>query len=153
MDKDVEYSKLKWLLIAGVGFIVSGFISMTELRYAVFGKTVDAKVSEIRQKTVTGRRGSSHVEMSFDYHFPDADGKIRNEKDDVPEGWPRPADGTIPVQYIPGVEKASRLSGHSNLVAVYIFLVCTIVLGYVWFRFSKLANEPMTRYGGSKRRK
>ncbi|MDB5384373.1 MAG: hypothetical protein JWM11_19 [Planctomycetaceae bacterium] len=147
MDQDAELAKFKWMLIAGVGFLITGYFSLQELRYALFSKTVDATITQIREKTVSGRRGRTHQELAFEYQFKEVEGPVRNERDDVSVDWPRPGNGTIAIQYIPGVEKASRLLGHSNMFAVYGFMACIAGLAFAGYKLVRLANEPPKSYG------
>jgi hypothetical protein len=55
---------------------------------------------------------------------------------------PRPVGDTIAIQYIPGVDKASRVSGRENLIAVFFFLACCIAgLGFGLYKLVLLMNE------------
>jgi hypothetical protein len=55
MDTDNEVAKFKWMLGAGLMFLVSGCFSVSELRYAVSGTTTDAQLLEVKEVTSRGR--------------------------------------------------------------------------------------------------
>ena len=133
-------AKFKWMLIACIGFCISGYFSLLELRFAMWEKTVQATVTRISEKTERGRRGSTWSVLAVEYTFTDATSGSRNERDDVPTDWPV-ATGTAAVQYLPGVENSSRLHGHSSTIAVWIFVACLIGLAVAGYQFHKLAHE------------
>jgi hypothetical protein len=140
---DDEVARFKWLAVAGLLFLMSGFYSLNELRYAVFAKTVDAAVTGMRETMSTGRRRQSRI--AVEYQFTESGGATRSERDEVSTDWPIPTTGTVAVQYIPGVEKASRLKGHWSWVAVYTFMGCVAWLGFLFYKLSREANEPIRR--------
>lgn len=98
MDTDAETKRFKWLLMAGMLFVVSAFFSWSELKYALFGKQVEARLVKVVDTTDPGRRG--RAVMAVHYEFADPDGTTRNETDRLPTTWDRPSGQTIPVQYI-----------------------------------------------------
>ena len=53
--------------------------------------------------------------LHVDYRFTDADGTPRQEHDAVDPDWPVPENRHVAVQFISGVEDASRIAGHRNL--------------------------------------
>lgn len=81
MDQDNELARFKWLLFAGIMFLISGYYSISELRFAVSGKTIEASLTQVKQTMSTGRR--SRPRLSFEYQFAEADGKTRSERDVV----------------------------------------------------------------------
>jgi hypothetical protein len=147
MDQEAEMAKLKWLLIAGIGFLISGYFSLHELRYVMFAKTAQANVTQVREKQVTGRRGRTRTVLVVDYRFTDATGTTRSENDSLPSDWSGAVSGTVGVQYIPGVENASRIEGQFNYFAVGGFLVCCAGLAFGLYKLVRLANDPPKTYG------
>ena len=150
MDQDNELARFKWLLFAGIMFLISGYYSISELRFAVSGKTIEASLTQVKQTMSTGRR--SRPRLSFEYQFAEADGKTRSERDVVSVDWPAPTAGTVTIQYIPGVANASRLLGHSNMVWVYVFMGCSVAMAVSIYLLCRAANEPIRR-GSSPRKK
>ncbi len=106
-----EMQKVKWILAAGFVFLVSAFFSFNELRYLIWGKTVETRVQEKRIVENTSRRGGKVEQLRVAYQFEDA-GNRRSEYDMLPTDWPVPDEGNIAVQYIPGDPGSSRLAGH-----------------------------------------
>ena len=153
MDEHEEIAKFKWMLVIGIVFLVSACYSLNEFRYLIFGKTIEATLTRAYETTVSGRRGRRHQEQVFEYQFSEPGGAIRNERDQVSLGWPNPSNGKIAIQYIPGVEKASRLVGHSFMIAVYIFLACCAGLGYGLYQLILLANDEPKSYKPKPKRK
>lgn len=138
MDHDEEFQKFKWILFAGVAFVVSAFVSWKELRFAVWSATAEATVTgtfEVRG----GRRSSPKT--AVEYTFTDEVGTQRSERDDIPISWPAPLDVVI-VQYFPGVEDSSRIKGNSNPVAVVFFVCCSGWLGFSLFKLYREAQDP-----------
>ncbi|MCA9018312.1 MAG: hypothetical protein KDA77_23525, partial [Planctomycetaceae bacterium] len=136
MDQDEELAKLKWILAAGVAFLVTGYLSFQELKYAVWGTTTEATVTRTFE-TSTGSRRRSKMLLAVEYTFTDKEGQSHNERDDVPIDWPTPGP-KVNIQYLPGVEDSSRLEGHSSKVAVWMFLGCCVLLGFAGFKLYQM---------------
>lgn len=132
MDIDDEVGKFKHLMVAGVVFLVSGYIAFSELRYAIWSKTAEATVTKTHETASTGRRRTPLLAVY--YSFSEADGTGRSERDDVPVDFPVDPNGKIQVQYLPGVTDSSRLVGHSGMGAVYLFLGCCVWLAIAGFQ-------------------
>ena len=140
MDEDEELRKLKWLLIGGLVFLVSGWFAFGEMRYALFGSTVQARIVDVSDTELVGRRGRRTPMRAIRYSFEESDGAQRTERDDVPLDW-TPAEGetltagsTVSVQYLSGKPDKSRLAGHKHSLPLAIFVVCLLgMLGFsVW---------------------
>ncbi|QDT89628.1 hypothetical protein [Gimesia algae] len=138
IDEDEELKKLKWILIAVVAFLISGYLSFKELKYTVWGATTEATVTNTFDTAESRRKPLLAVE----YTFTDEDGKHYSERDDVPIDWPVPGP-TVNVQYLPGVEDSSRLEGHSSKVAVWVFLSCCVLLCFAGFKLYQMASEAV----------
>lgn len=137
MDQDEELAKLKWILIAGVAFLVSGYLSFQELKYAIWGTTAEANVT----RTYETRERRTNL-LAVEYTFTDDEGKSHSERDDVPSDWPTPG-ATVMVQYLPGVEDSSRLEGHSSKLAVWMFLGCCLLLVFAGFKLYQMASDAV----------
>ena len=149
MDLEEETWKFKLALGVGLLFLVSSFFAWRELKYLVWGTTVDATLNGVTETQTVGRRGRSRSVIEVSYTFADRDGTPRREADLVPTDWPRPAGPTVPVQFIPGSPDVSRLHGHRNVVSLVIFFTCLAILaGFV----GKLVLEAR-EYGEEKRRR
>ncbi|MFK7778754.1 MAG: hypothetical protein QM501_11670 [Gimesia sp.] len=144
-DEEEELAKLKWILIAGIAFLVTGYLSFQELKFAVWGTTAEANVT----RTFETRASRRSRLLAVEYTFTDKEGKHHSERDDVPIDWPTPGP-KVNIQYMPGVEDSSRLEGHSSKIAVWIFFGCCVWLGYSGFQLYQLASEavdgPPRRY-------
>jgi len=133
MDADDEIAKLKWLLVLGVLFLLSGCFSWREMKYSMFGKSADAALVRVYETTEYARRGRTVEKLAIDYQFEDK-GAIRKETDSVAIDSPRPRGRTVPIEYLSGSPGSSRLKGHSNKVWMFVFLGCLAVMGYKVFR-------------------
>lgn len=135
MDADEETARAKWMLIVGLVFLVSAFFAWREMKYAVFGKEVNAQLVRVYETEERGRRGRRVDKLAVEYQFKDAgDGTIRKETDTLSINSPRPTGKTVPVQYMSGTPDRSRIKGHSNQIAVIIFLACTAFFGFKIFQ-------------------
>jgi hypothetical protein len=139
---DTELARLKGILIAGLAFIISACFSFSELKFAIWGKTAEAKATRTRDTEGTGRR--SRPKRHLEYQYNEADGTGRSGRDSVEIDWPVPENGIYSVQYLPGVADSSRLLGHSRIVAVYLFLGCLAWLGYSGYK--NCGVRPMKRF-------
>lgn len=140
MDQDEELAKFKWLLIAVIIFLGSGYFSYKELKFAVWGATAEARVSETFATRNSSRRRSRPL-LAVKYSFTDEDGNQFSERDDVPIDWP--VSENMTVQYLPGVEDSSRLLGHSSWLAVCVFLASLGLLGFAGYGLYKEATEAV----------
>lgn len=137
MDQDEELAKLKWILAAVVAFLVTGYLSFQELKYAVWGTTAEATVT----RTFETRERRRNL-LAVEYTFTDTEGTSHSERDDVPSDWPTPGP-KVTIQYMPGVEDSSRLEGHSSKVAVWMFLGCCLLLAFAGFKLYQMASDAV----------
>jgi hypothetical protein len=147
MDQDQELARFKWIFFAGMTFLVSAYWSFGELKFAIRGKTAEAKITGTHKSAGMRRYGRSNPMLAVEYQFTEVDGTPRSERDDVPAGWPLPPSGNATVQYLPGVSDSSRLLGHSQKTAVYVFLGCTGWLGFSCFKLWREAAAAVHRAG------
>jgi len=117
MDVEHETWKLKVMLIVIVAFVVSAFVSCSELKYATSGKKTEAVIDRVSD--VVGRRGQTGRQVV--YHFHDQTGKLRKSSDQVPRDWVASDDQKIDVEYL---EDTSRVAGHRNIGALVTFFGC-----------------------------
>ena len=59
---------------------------------------------------------------------------------------------TVTVQYLPGVEKSSRIDGHVRLKAILFFFGSLFWLGFAILKLAKEANTPIAREPGRRGR-
>lgn len=133
-----ESRSLITMLVAVVFFIVSIFMCFGELRYAVFGAQIDARVvQKVELKQKNSRRRAARDMLEVTYSFADGSGPERKEKDLVGADWTFKDEGSVAVQYIPGSPGSSRLAGHDGKFWIVIMLVCMAVCGFFGWRFWK----------------
>lgn len=142
VDEQEELAKLKWILIAGIIFLISAYYSYQELKYAVWGATAEANVTRTFNTAESSRRGRRKNLLAVEYTFTDRDGKQHSERDDIPRNSPTPGP-KVNVEYLPGVEDSSRIEGYSSKVAVWIFLGCCILLVFAGFKLYQMASEAV----------
>ena len=152
MDQESEVRRFKWILGSAAMFLLSGCYSYDELKYAMFGKHVDAHVLQKNEFNDARLRGPNVRMIAVKYQFAEAGGGIRSERDNVPLDWPFTAGDTVRVQYIPGVPDRSRLAGNNNLFPVAIFTVCLVLLGVSAFKLWREATDTGGRGKARSRR-
>lgn len=151
MDEENELAKFKGILIAGVLFLISGWYSYRELRFAVWGRTAEAQVTKTFETREMRSRTRSRRKLAVEYTFTDQGGTQHNERDDVPISWqPLPAN-VVTVQYIPGVKGASRLRGNSHMFLVWLFCGSICWMGYALYQLYREAQDPYGKVIRSRR--
>lgn len=133
MDMDVEFRRLKWLLIGGLVFVVSAFFSWREIRYAVTGKTADAKLVRAYETIERGRRGRETQKIAVEYQFPDAGGQ-RKETDTLSIDEAVPTGPTVAVEYLSGSAGSSRLAGNGQKFWLFVFFGSLAFAGFKVFQ-------------------
>ncbi|MCA9081312.1 MAG: hypothetical protein KDA58_12185 [Planctomycetaceae bacterium] len=149
MNDDSELQKFKFVLIAGIFFLVSAWYAAQELRYAVFSTRTDAVVNETRIEIVKERRGrriKRTVEvpkLAISYQYADASGStVHGEAMADPDANFEPGQ-TIAVQYLDGVDDSERIVALTSLWSVYAFLGSLAVMGYFIWQMAREANAPI----------
>lgn len=130
MDTENDLARLKWLLIVGVLFLISGFFSWREFKYIVFGTTVDASLVQTYQTEERGRRGRVKQMLVVEYRFTDKDGSARKEKDTISASSPAPTGPLVSIQYLSKSPGSSRLTGHTQRIWMFVFFGCLAYLAY-----------------------
>ena len=144
MDAGHEIGRAKWVIAAGIAFLVSGCVTWGEFVYLLTGKTADARVTKVVEVTKRGRFGvSSGSQLEVSYDFAEADGTRRTGTDTAALNWPLPASGTTPVQYTPGADGNSRLAGKVNWIALGIFGVLLLTVGVLTFLLIRKARAEV----------
>lgn len=134
MDMDNEMARFKWLLVAGLVFVVSAFFSWRELKYAVVGKQADAKLVRVYETTESGRRGRRVEKLAVEYQFKEAGGATRKESDTIAADADRPAGPTVAVQYLDGSPGRSRLAGNGQRWWLLVFFGSLAFAGFKVFQ-------------------
>jgi hypothetical protein len=145
VEVDDEVAKFKWMLGAGLMFLISGCFSVSELRYAVSGTTTDAQLLEVKEVVSRGRWGRRHTNLQVHYQFNDGAGGSRSEADTVSTDWPFASEDTISVQYIPGKAEWSRIAGNRRDWAVIVFGLSLCGVAYLGFQLYQAVNNPIAR--------
>jgi hypothetical protein len=144
MDAAQEVGRAKWLILAALVFLVSGCVSWGEFAYLLTGKTADAKITKVAEVTKRGRFGiSTGTQLEVSYEFTEADGTRRTASDTADVNWPVPPSGKTPVQYTPGADGNSRLAGKVNWIALSIFGVALVAVGWFTFRLIRRASAEV----------
>ena len=124
MDDAAEVRKFKLLPVVVLAFLASAYFSFNEMRYAVWGKAITAKLVNVHQ--ASGSRGRQRIIVEYEYV--DGQGTVRRERDDLSRSAHIPVSEIVEIQYVPGVEDSSRLRTSANWYAVYIFLAMLVAL-------------------------
>ena len=138
MDMDNEVYRFKVMLVCGILFLVSIFMSYGELQYMASGETVQANLINAYETTRYSRRGVPRHTLVVEYQFTDGERGVRKESDRVRTSWPLDtASAHVPIEYIPGSPGSSRLYGHTQMVWVYIFGASLLAMGFFCYKFWK----------------
>lgn len=151
VDMDDEVAKFKWLLIGVIAFLISGYYSFSEVKFAIWGRTAEATVTRTYETTESGRRFRKRHYTVVEYQFAEADGTLRSERDKVSAGTVVPGISQIAVQYLPGVADSSRLAGQTSLTSICVFVGSLIWLSVAGYKLHMEANTP--GYDSRRRRK
>lgn len=142
MDSESELSRAKWMLISAGIFLISGCISWGEMVYLVLGKEVQADITKAYEVNRGGKFGIGGSQMiTVEYSYIEQDGARRTGTDTVPNDWPLPRGGKVPVRYKPGSENGSRLAGHVNWFGLVFFGLSTVSMGIFGFRLWREASD------------
>lgn len=142
MDHDSEIARFKGFVVVGILFLISGWYSQWEFRYAIWGQTAEARITRQFETREIGRRGPKRPVLVVEYSYTDKSGAQRDEHDRVPTSWQSRLAEVTTIQYLPGVVKSSRLLGHSYLLPVWFFLGTLGWLIYSVYRIYLEALEP-----------
>ncbi|MGE0376223.1 MAG: hypothetical protein AB7Q45_12505 [Planctomycetaceae bacterium] len=145
VDEEAERAKAGILLAAIAAFLISGWYSFNELKYALRSASVDANVRRMYEYTVPTRHGQSGPRLGIEYAFTAADGRQREDKDWVPLPSPLQGRATVRVQYLPGERGDSRLAANRSVFGPVIFLMCLAFVALSLFRLIREANAPIPR--------
>jgi hypothetical protein len=140
---DDDFNSLKILGVCGLVLLISLWFAWTEMRYLIFADIATARVIEADIVETSGRRGRRIQKLFVEYQFTEEDGTHRSEDDRAAADFPLPNDGTVEVQYIPGVADDSRLSGNSNQWSLYVVGVCFVLAGVMLWKLIREANSPI----------
>ncbi len=153
VDEEAERGKAGLLLAAIAAFLISGWYSYNELKYALHGETADATVLRTYESTEPTRRGRTGPRLAVLYAFADRDGLSREERDWVPLPSDLQGEPTVRVQYLPGEDGASRLAVNRSQLGPVIFAICLAVVVLSLFRLIREANAPIPRRRRRNRRR
>ncbi|HEY4328456.1 MAG TPA: hypothetical protein VGN88_01870 [Phycisphaerae bacterium] len=122
------------LVLGAIGlFFISMFMSCTELRYMVSGKTALGYAStRVEKREEDGRSYTARV---MGYTYVDGD-QNRQRYFDVPLDWSGANAKQVKVQYIPGRD-ISRLDGEHSYGWVLLFLGSLVASGIGLFVMSR----------------
>ncbi len=134
MDLDQETARLKTWGVVGILFLISLVFSWSEIRYMIWGKTVDAMFMSSQVEVRRGKYNRQWEVRVLGYAFMDGE-KNRREYEDVPMDWETPESKLVKVQYIPGREFSSRLSGEHHWFWISVFF---LILAYVGFEIARV---------------
>ena len=148
---DVQNERAGCLAVLAVSvlFILSTFYSWHEFRYALWGETIEARVTRAFETVELTGRGRRIEKLAVLYSFVDpSNNEVRSERDNVNRDWPAPGETAL-VQYIPGEPGRSRLSGHRHMLSVVFFFACVVALAaFVYRMHREVSRSPARRVPG-----
>lgn len=161
-SRDPEIFRAKVLAVAVLILLVSMVATWYEMKYVVWGQTVEARVVEGPVERKTTRRFRERSETLVKYSFFDPElKKNRTEEDRVPAEW-RANETVLPgqtnpartatVQFLPGDEFSSRIDGRVNWLAMTIFFGSLLVAAGALTVFFKGYSDHQRRVAASAER-
>ena len=142
MDMEHETARLKIMGIVALVFVITLYFSWKEFKYALFGKVAPATVSRQTPYEERKRYGRKVPMIKVEYSFTDSAGNFRSDVDSVTPDFPLPAANAtgqgLKIQYL---ATASRLSGHSSIVAPIIFFVTLGLIVWQGWKIWRQANS------------
>ncbi len=153
VDEDAEQRKAGLLLAAVVAFLISGWYSFNELKYALKSTTVTATVTRTYEFTVPTRHGQSGPRLGIEYTFTDTEVVSRQDKDWVPLPSKLRGEPGVDVQYLPGENGDSRLAVNRSVLGPLFFLGSLAFLAFSLVRLIREANAPIPRKRRSRARR
>ena len=145
-EQETEVAKLIVLIVYIAAFFISGYLSIGEMGYFLFGKTTTAKVTKFQTilERSGGRGAPNTYSLGVEYDFTDSTGIFRHGSDRVdPDLWRFDVGQIIPVQYRAGAEGDSRVAGTAHQKAAIIFLICSAVLFVLGYRFFRDVSQAV----------
>ncbi|WP_337174308.1 hypothetical protein [Paludisphaera sp.] len=116
----MEIRRLRLAMTALVVFVVSGFSSVNEPRYLLWGRAARADVVEAKLGRDPGSRRGRNV-MLATLSYREEGGEHRTTTDILPPDWEITAGDEVAVQYIPGDPYTARVVGNRSLLPVAVF--------------------------------
>ena len=156
MDGHDEAKKVKVLMYVTIAFLVSLYVSYGELAYLRLGKKTTAKLTKAYLKVSESDR-TNEKSVEIKYKFAEPDGTHRIGSDSMPGGWrpknwdPDMETGEVEIQFTPGEDGRSRVTGHVNWIGLVLFFVLLSVLGFQAFSFWREVQDAI-KPSGEKRR-
>lgn len=102
------------MFASAVGVVLSAWVCVGELDYALRGKFAPGKITQIKRRIERSRYLQQGSTQTIEFEFEDAAGNVHPSQDTVSVNWKAPQDGQIRVQYVPGSTTSSRIAGHIN---------------------------------------
>ena len=132
-----------WILGVVAVLAISTIFSLNDFRYFAFARTVPAIVVDRSVQAaptpVGAKRGTPRIVV--EYRYKETKGEERQGRDEVPMGWEIPeSGGTVPVEFLTGIEGSSRLSGHRNSLALAFWFGSLGSLGIIGFVLKREAQ-------------
>lgn len=142
MDADSELAKAKFLMIAGLAFLVSCYFVYEEVAYAASGQNATANITEVYLVTKKGRFGQERGKsLLTEFAFNEPDGTRRTGSASYSEDWVPPADLKLPVRYTPGKDGRVRIAGRVNWIGIGFFTVSLCGVLFLGYRLKREADE------------
>lgn len=139
-----EVYKARFGLAVVVGFLISAWGSWVELRYGVWGQTVNATVMGVSEGREYVRRGRTRPVLKVAVQFPLANGTPQTAELKAPVHAPLRIGQQVAVRHVPGASGMVRFVGDENAFAVIFFFGClaALVAFVIW-----AAIEANRNYG------
>ncbi len=108
-------------------FLFSGYLSCQEVKYGLLSKRATAKITRIDEYEDNGGRNPK-LKTAVEYEFTDDHGEARKGKDTFVGRIDAERGDELAVQYRGGSNGDSRVAGHANTTAIYLFIFCLLLL-------------------------
>jgi hypothetical protein len=124
-------------LLAAIG--LAGLTAYDDVRYLIYSKTIDADLIS------TTPKGAGDKRTTVKYSFTDGAEGIRTEEDTPPFNWTVPKGPKVSVAYIPGVKRASHLTGNWNGYWLYLLGIFAVLGAFIGFQMLSTERKRAAR--------
>ncbi len=132
------------MLVAVDIFLGCGVWSWGELRYAVWGHTAVATITDAQVVTHRGRRGRKWETLDVSWSYPLGEGTASGMQS-LDTDHRLPTDRQLRIVWLAGDPPSSRIKGTGTIIPIVVFLSSLAALAWAAWRAWKQADEDVAR--------
>lgn len=141
MHDDSELKAFKRILYVGILFLISGYYSLSELRYGIWGKSLEAEIVRTFDPIDLRSKDKQSGIIGIEYTFVDETGTTHTGKDNVSRNLDI-SSGRVEIDYLPAVENSDRISANARIFPIILFMAGIAGMIFFVYQMHKELNEP-----------